>query len=68
MSDLISKTELLNRLARVPISQYAVDERTAIYNVINEMEPVPIGYDIGELMRAYRASQEQERKDSEADK
>lgn len=38
MSDLISRTELFNRLARIPI--YAVEERTEIYKVINEMETV----------------------------
>lgn len=38
MSDLISRTELFNRLARVPIGPYAIDERTQIINVINEME------------------------------
>lgn len=42
MSDLISRTELFNRLSRIPISQYAVDERAKIYEVINGMETVKI--------------------------
>lgn len=42
MSEGISRVELFNKLARVPIGQYAVDERTQIYSIINKME----GYDI----------------------
>ena len=44
MSDLISRTELFNRLARVPIGPYAIDERAQIINVINEMEPIKIAF------------------------
>ena len=40
MTDLISRAELFNRLSRVPISQYAVDERAKIYEIINEMPTV----------------------------
>lgn len=44
MNDLISRTELFNRLSRVPIGPYAIDERASIYNTINDMEPVLIAF------------------------
>ena len=53
MSDLISRTELFNRLSRVPISQYAVDERTQIYNVINEMPTAETTGDMDDAIQEY---------------
>lgn len=53
MSDLISRTELWNRLARVPISQYAVDERTMIHNVINEMPTAETTGELDDVIQEY---------------
>ena len=53
MSDLISRTELWNRLARVPISQYAVDERTMIHNVINGMPTAETTGDLDDAIQEY---------------
>lgn len=53
MSDLISRTELFNELSRVPISQYAVDERTMIYNKINEMPTAETTGDLDDAIQEY---------------
>lgn len=53
MSNLINRTELFNELSRVPISQYAVDERTQIYNVINEMPTAETTGDLDDAIQEY---------------
>lgn len=48
MNNAINRTELFNKLSRVPLSQYAVDERTQIYTIINEMETETV-FTLGEV-------------------